>query len=390
MNKKITVFGLGYVGCSMAALLSQHNRVIGIDIDKKKIDAINNKKSPVKDNMFEDFLVNKNLRLTATDHLEEDNDSDFFIIATPTNYDEKLNYFDTSSVENVIKEIKNHNNQIPIIIKSTIPIGFVNELNAKHSCSNIIFSPEFLKEGSALYDNLNPSRIIIGSDSKDAKMFANLLVEGSHMKSIPIFYTGCKEAECIKLFANTYLALRVAFFNELDTFGFVNKLDIKSVIEGISSDERIGNFYNNPSFGYGGYCLPKDTKQLLSNFKEIPQTIISAIVESNNKRKDFLVEEIVKINPKKVGIYLLAMKKDSDNSRSSAIQGIIARLKDFDIEIFLYEPAFPEKYFMNDVKVFQDIDLFKSSSDLIITNRFDENLLDVKNKVFTRDIFGNN
>ena len=390
MNKKITVFGLGYVGCSMAALLSQHNRVIGIDIDKKKIDAINNKKSPIKDNMFEDFLVNKNLRLTATDHLEEDNASDFFIIATPTNYDEKLNYFDTSSVENVVKEIKNYNNQIPIIIKSTIPIGFVNELNAKHSCSNIIFSPEFLKEGSALYDNLNPSRIILGSDSKDAKMFANLLLEGAHIKSIPIFYTGSKEAECIKLFANTYLALRVAFFNEIDTFGFVNKLDIKSVIEGISSDERIGNFYNNPSFGYGGYCLPKDTKQLLSNFKEIPQTIISAIVESNDKRKYFLVEEIVKINPKKVGIYLLAMKKGSDNSRSSAIQGIIARLKDFDIEIFLYEPAFPEKYFMNDVKVFQDINLFKSSSDLIITNRFDENLLDVKNKVFTRDLFGNN
>jgi UDPglucose 6-dehydrogenase len=390
MNKRLTIFGLGYVGCSMSVLLAQKNQVIAIDIDSTRVEAINNRKSPIQDQMTEDFLKNKDLILSATSDLESSNDSDYFIIATPTNYDEESNYFDTSSVRECIKKIKLHNKLTPIIIKSTIPVGFVDELNAEHSCNNIMFSPEFLREGTALYDNLNPSRIIIGNSSEKAKVFVSLLEEASQKNTIPTFFTGTKEAESIKLFANAYLALRVSFFNELDTYGQANDLDVESIIKGISSDDRIGNFYNNPSFGYGGYCLPKDTKQLLANFKNIPQNIISAIVDSNETRKDFLSKEIIKNQPSLVGIYLLSMKAGSDNYRSSAIQGIISNLKNTGIKVCIYEPSYPDNFFTGDIEIIQDLQKFKSISDIIVANRVDLHLEDVKNKVFTRDLFGNN
>jgi UDPglucose 6-dehydrogenase len=390
MNKKITIFGLGYVGSSMATLLSQHNKVIAIDIDPKKIAKLNKKKSPIRDLMIDDFLKNKALDILATSSLKDNDDSDYYIIATPTDYDEETNYFNTSSVEKTIKLIKKINKISPIIIKSTIPIGFIDQVNEEHSCNNIIFSPEFLREGSALYDNLNPSRIIIGNKSSSAKDFVNLLLEASHKKAISTFFTGSKEAECIKLFANSYLAMRVSFFNELDTFGYKNNLDVKSIVEGVSSDERIGEIYNNPSFGYGGYCLPKDTKQLLANYKDIPQRIISSIVESNEVRKEFIAEEVIKRNIKTVGIYLLAMKANSDNYRSSAILEIISKLKAANIKIFIYEPSINQKYFMEDIEVLKQLDEFKETSDLILANRKDNCLNDVENKLFTRDLFGNN
>jgi UDPglucose 6-dehydrogenase len=390
MNKKITIFGLGYVGCSMATLLSQNNKVIAIDIDLQKVTDLNNRKSPIKDLMIDDFLKNKELDLLAVSSLNPDDDSDYYIIATPTDYDEELNYFNTSSVQKIIKIIKKVNKISPIIIKSTIPIGFIDQVNKEYSCKNIIFSPEFLREGSALYDNLNPSRIIIGNKSALAKGFANLLLEASHKKVVPTFFTGSKEAECIKLFANSYLAMRVSFFNELDTYGYKNNLDVRSIVEGVSSDERIGEIYNNPSFGYGGYCLPKDTKQLLANYKDIPQKIISSIVESNEVRKKFIAEEIIKRNIKTVGIYLLAMKADSDNYRSSAIIGIITKLRAANIKIFIYEPNINQKYFMEDIEVLKQLEVFKEVSDLILANRKDHFLNDVENKLFTRDLFGNN
>ena len=389
MKKKITIFGLGYVGCSLAVLLSQFNKVTAIDIDIKKVNDINNKKSPIKDNLVQNFLSKKNLMLKASSSMEFD-DCDFFILAIPTNYDETLNYFDTSSLRELIKLIKNKFPNTPIIVKSTIPIGFIDEINLEYSCENIIFSPEFLREGSALDDNLNPSRIIIGSDSDEAVEFVQLLVNATSHKSIPTFYTGTREAESIKLFANTYLAMRVSFFNELDTFAHLKNLDTGSIIDGISSDLRIGNFYNNPSFGYGGYCLPKDTKQLLANSNNIPQKLLSAIVDANETRKDFIFSEVIKLKPKMVGIYLLAMKSNSDNFRSSAIHGIISRLKEKNIEICIFEPALNENYFLENIEVIDDLASFKDISDLIIANRYNEDLDDVKDKVFTRDVFGNN
>tara|TARA_X000000950_G_scaffold284010_1_gene386173 strand:+ start:2814 stop:3986 length:1173 start_codon:yes stop_codon:yes gene_type:complete len=390
MNKSITIFGLGYVGCSIAVLLAQKNQVLAIDIDVDKVNKINNKIVPFKDPMIEDFLQKKKLKIKAATSLDESHKSDFYVIATPTDYDEKTNYFDTNSITDCISLIKSFDQNTPIIIKSTIPIGFIDEINKKFLCKNIIFSPEFLREGLALYDCLNPSRIIIGNTSEQAKDFVALLVESSEKDSIPIFYTGPKEAECIKLFANSFLALRVSFFNELDNFGFANDLNVRSIIEGISSDYRIGNYYNNPSFGYGGYCLPKDTKQLLSNFDGIPQAIFESIVKSNEIRKDFIANEIIKMNPSIVGIYLLNMKANSDNHRSSAIQGVISRLRDEDICVCIYEPSYQSDIFMDDIEVIKCFDNFKKQSDLIVANRLDTKLTDVKNKVFTRDIFGNN
>ncbi|MEL0187021.1 MAG: nucleotide sugar dehydrogenase [Flavobacteriaceae bacterium] len=390
MNKSITIFGLGYVGCSIAVLLAQKNQVLAIDIDVDKVNKINNKTAPFKDSMIENFLQKKKLKLKAATSLDESHKTDFYVIATPTDYDEQNNYFNTNSITDCISLIKSFDQNTPIIIKSTIPIGFIDEINEKFLCKNIMFSPEFLREGLALYDCLNPSRIIIGNTSEQAKDFVALLMESSEKDKIPIFYTGSKESECIKLFANSFLALRVSFFNELDNFGFANDLNVRTIIEGISSDERIGNYYNNPSFGYGGYCLPKDTKQLLSNFDEIPQAIFESIVKSNEIRKDFITNEIIKMNPTMVGIYLLNMKANSDNHRSSAIQGVISRLKDEGISVCIYEPSYQSDFFMDDIEVIQCFDNFKKKADLIVTNRFDKKLIDVKNKVFTRDIFGNN
>ena len=390
MNKKITVFGLGYVGCSIAVLLSKNNFVTAIDIDHKKVKDINNKKSPIDDKDLNNFLANEKLELQAQSKLDENSESSFYVIATPTDFNEKTNYFDTSSVENVIKLIKDQNKEAFIVIKSTIPIGFTKKINKKYNCDNIVFSPEFLREGSALHDNLYPSRIIIGDKSDKAKEFVDLLCNAALSDSIKTYFTNSDEAECIKLFANTYLALRVAFFNELDTFGYINNLDVKSIISGVCSDTRIGDYYNNPSFGYGGYCLPKDTKQLLANFYNVPQNIISSIEKSNDTRKDFIFNEIKNKNLKNIGIYSLAMKSNSGNHRSSAIIDIIEKLQKENLNIYLYEPSIKNKYFMNTVKVFDSLPLFKTSSDLIITNRSSPELDDVKDKLFTRDIFGNN
>jgi len=382
----ITIVGTGYVGMSIATLLAQNHNVIALDIDQDKVDLINQRKSPIDDVEVDYFLSHKALNLVATqDTVQAYQFADYIVIATPTNYDPNTNFFDTSSIEAVLDDVIKINQKASIIIKSTVPVGYTKKIKTIKKLSNLIFSPEFLREGKALYDNLYPSRIIMGESSDSAKEFANLLVNAAEKKDIDILFTGSNEAEAIKLFSNTYLAMRVAFFNELDSYALSNNLNTKEIIEGVSLDSRIGSHYNNPSFGYGGYCLPKDTKQLRANYSDIPQNLIQAIIDSNSSRKDYLASEIVKKNPKVVGIYRLIMKKGSDNFRDSSIQGIMKRIKAKGIEVIVYEPLINEKEFFNS-KVIKDINLFKNIAELIIVNRTSEDLLDVKQKCFTRDL----
>ena len=389
MNNKITIFGLGYVGTSLAVLLAQNNDVVCIDINSQKVDQINSGISPIDDNDINKYLASKELSLRASLDQNLCFDSDLIIIATPTDYDEEYSFFNTSSVEKIIHHVKTQNKSIPIFIKSTIPIGFTDQQNNLYKSNNIFFSPEFLREGSALHDNLHPTRIIISNDADDCKNFIRLLKEGALKEDIPVIFTSPKEAESIKLFANTFLAMRVSFFNELDNFCIQNNLNAKDIITAISYDDRIGNFYNNPSFGYGGYCLPKDTKQLLSNFDNVPQDIISAIIKSNETRKDFITNSILESAPKVVGIYRLIMKSNSNNFRSSAIQGIIERITKKGIEVIVYEPNLDKKLFQG-CKVIKELNKFKKCSDIIVTNRNDKTLADISEKVYTRDIFGDN
>ena len=387
---KITVVGSGYVGMSLAVLLGQNNNVMILDIDENRVRKINSRKSTIIDSDIEDFLTNKKLNLFATtDKIEAYKDADFIIIATPTNYDTDTNCFDTSSVDNVVFDALKNNSNALVVIKSTMPIGHTELLNQKHHTNRIVFSPEFLREGQSLRDNLYPSRIIIGSQLTSAKDFGNLLSEAAIKSDVDILYIPSSEAEAIKLLSNTYLAMRICFFNELDSFSLANNLDTKSIIDGVCLDDRIGKGYNNPSFGYGGYCLPKDTKQLLANYNQVAQSLIKAIVTSNDTRKDFIAEEILKNKPKVVGFYRLVMKLGSDNYRSSAVQGIIERIKAKDIEIIIYEPILQEEFFF-DSPVITDIDEFKLKSDIIIANRVSSSLEDVNYKCFTRDIYRNN
>ena len=384
---KIAVAGTGYVGLSLATLLSQNNEVIALDVIPEKVEMINNRISPIKDEYIEKYFKEKNLNLKATlDYKEAFKDAKYIIISTPTNYNDETQYFDTSSVEDIINKVISMNINTTMIVKSTIPVGFINSMKEKYNIDNIIFSPEFLREGKALYDNLYPSRIIVGEKSKRAEEFASLLKDNCLKDDVNIKYMDSTEAEAVKLFANTYLALRVAYFNELDTYAELKGLNTKDIIDGVCLDTRIGNHYNNPSFGYGGYCLPKDTKQLKANYNNVPENLISAIVESNKTRKDHIADEIIKRKPKVVGIYRLTMKSGSDNFRASAIQGVMKRIKAKGIEVVVYEPTLKEDNFFNS-KVIKNIDEFKKICDIVISNRMENELLDIKEKVYTRDIF---